>query len=145
MSGVVDNFQLHMILMDIFPHAGLLKRKRITKEVADLAKGIGPQNLEATVTGAWNLYDWRAVQAKLQLPEESQFDGVAYWIWNEGTPADIPTLNGRRVILLGPPTYKRQWGAVRTFERLPAEIVIERALNRNEVKEWLEQMKSTDR
>jgi hypothetical protein len=145
MSGVVDNFQLHMILMDIFPHAGLFKRKRITKEVADLAKGIGPQNLEATVTGSWNLYDWRAVQTNLQLPEESQLDGVAFWIWNEGTPADIPTLNGRRVILLGPPTYKRQWGAVRTFERLPAEIVIERALNRNEVKEWLEQMKSTDR
>lgn len=145
MSGVVDNFQLHMLLMDVFPNASFFNRRRISKELAELARGIGPQSLEQTVTGAWNLYDWRAVQGNLQLPDATQLESVAYWIWNEGTPADIPTLNGRRVILLGPPTYQRQWGAVRTFERLPAEIVIERPLNRNEVKEWLEQMKSTDR
>lgn len=144
-SGVVDNFQLHMILMDIFPHAGFMKRRRISKDIANLAKGNGPQSLDQTVTGAWNLYDYRAVQANLQLPDEGALNGMEYWIWNEGCPADIPELNGRRAILLGPPTYQRQWGAVRMFERLPAEIVIERALNRNEVKEWLEQMKSTDR
>ena len=145
MSGVVDNFQLHMILMDVFPHAGFIKRRRISKDIANLAKGIGPQSLEQTVTGAWNLYDYRAIQTNLQLPDEGQLDGMEYWIWNEGCPADIPELNGRRAILLGPPTYQRQWGAVRMFERLPAEINIERALNRNEVKEWLEQMKSAER
>lgn len=144
MSGVVDNFQLHMILMDVFPHSGLLPRRRISKEIADVAKGIGPQNLDKTVTGAWNLYDWRAITSDLKLPKESQLDGMEYWIWNEGTPSDIPVMNGRRVILLGPAAYQRQWGAGRTFERLPAEIVIERSLNRNEVKEWLTQMKTAN-
>jgi hypothetical protein len=66
MSGVVDNFQLNMLLMDIFPRIN--SAPRISREAADIARGIGPQESDEVITGAWNLHDWRAIQAGYKLP-----------------------------------------------------------------------------
>ena len=48
--------------------------------------------------------------------------GSAYWIWNEGVPADIPTFEGTRVVLLGPPPYERSWNSVRRFPDLAVDL-----------------------
>ena len=138
-SGVVDNFQLHVLLMDVFPVSGMLKRRRVSRAVAEVVRGQGPQQIEESIKGAWNLYEWRAVQDGLELPDSSDYC-VECWIWNEGTPEDIPVLGGRRVILLGPPSYDRQWEAQRIFERLPADVVVEKVLTKDEVQQWLQQM-----
>lgn len=54
MSGIADNFQLHTLLMDAFPR-GRLRGRRIPARVAANARGEGPQALDDTVEGAWNL------------------------------------------------------------------------------------------
>jgi hypothetical protein len=140
MSGVVDNFQLNVLLMDAFPRSGILARRRVPKRVADIARGHGPQQTNDTVTGVWNLYTWKAIEPDLSLPDPKDQGGSSGWIWNEGSPEDIPVFEGRRVILLGPASYSRSWGCQRMFGKLPAALEIERALAKAEVTAWLQRM-----
>lgn len=139
-SGVVDNFQLNVLLMDGFPRAGAPSRRRVSKRVAEVARGIGPQQMDDTVTGAWNLYTWQALEADLKLPDPSDQTASDCWIWNEGVPEDIPVFEGRRVILLGPSSYARTWRSQRMFDKLPARLDIESELSRRDVNDWLHRM-----
>jgi hypothetical protein len=127
-SGIADNFQLHTLLMDEIPPAS-----RVSPAVAATARGDGPQALDDTVTGAWNLYTYAALRDGA-LPEATE--PGEHWIWNEGTPRDIPKVDGRRVVLLGPPAYARTWNAVRTFDPLRAELNA-RTLDDDETAAWL--------
>jgi hypothetical protein len=140
MSGVVDNFQLNVLLMDTFPRSGILARRRVPKRVADVACGLGPQQTDDTVTGVWNLYTWRAIESGLSLPDTSDYAGIACWVWNEGSPQDIPVFEGFRVILLGRASYSRSWGCQRMFDKLPASLEVERRLTKGEVTDWLQRM-----
>lgn len=139
-TGVVDNFQLNVLLMDGFPGKGA---RRVSKRVAEVARGIGPQQTDDNVTGAWNLYTWGAVKPGLKLADPGKDE--KYWIWNEGVPDDIPVFEGRRVILLGPPTYSRTWRSQRMFDKLPAKLECERVLSEAEVDDWLQRMLSAMR
>ncbi len=138
-SGVVDNFQLHTLLMESFPSTGVFAN-RVPRVVAEIARGVGPQETEDVVTGFWNLYNFRALQSNGQLPEAGDFSSSSQWIWNEGLPEDIPVLDGHRVVLLGPPSIERSWRAMRMFERLPANLKIERKLNSAEISSWQQKM-----
>jgi hypothetical protein len=138
--GVVDNFQLHTLLMETFPSTGVFAT-RVPRMFADVARGIGPQEIEdGVVTGFWNLYTYRALQSNGQLPESNDFSSSSHWVWNEGLPEDIPVLDGHRVVLLGPPSIERSWRAMRMFERLPADLKIERKLSAAEVSSWQQKM-----
>lgn len=139
-SGVVDNFQLNTLLMDTFPKKGLFSRKRISQQVADIVRGNGPQQSDHHVTGVWNLYNWGAIQPGLTLPSPTAYEESTYWIWNEGTPDDIHLFDGRRAILLGPPSYQGGWTAQRLFNKLAADLVCERELTGDEVGAWLDRM-----
>jgi hypothetical protein len=144
-SGVVDNFQLNVLLMDAFPKSGLFARRRVLERVADVARGKGPQQTDDTVTGVWNLYTWRAVDQDLKLPDAGDMSSSTHWVWNEGTPSDIPLFDTgdfgrRRVILLGPASYSRSWGSQRMFDSLPASLEIERQLSKEEVQALLARM-----
>lgn len=141
-SGVVDNFQLNVLLMDEFPKSGLLGRRRVPQEVADVARGNGPQQSDHTVISVWNLYTWGAIESGLTLPDPGDYGSSGHWIWNEGTPADIPVFDGRRVILLGPASYTRSWQSQRMFDGLPANLEIERKLIKDEIDDWLQRMVS---
>ena len=140
MSGVVENFQLNVLLMDVFPRAGLLARRRVPKRVADIARGLGPQQTDDTVTGVWNLCTWRAITPDLRLPDPSDYGASSGWIWNEGSPEDIPVFEGYRVILLGPASYSRSWRSQRMFDKLPATLEVERRLAKAEITDWLQRM-----
>jgi hypothetical protein len=137
-SGLADNFQLHTLLMESFPSSGIRAGTRVPRFVAEIARGVGPQQAEETVTGFWNLYNWQAVQANGELPPADDFTHSSVWIWNEGCPADIPQFEGQRVVLLGPPSLERSWNAMRIFESLPASLKIEKNLSSEEVRSWLQ-------
>ncbi|NUQ61738.1 MAG: hypothetical protein HUU20_04570 [Pirellulales bacterium] len=139
-SGIVDNFQLNTLLMDVFPRSGLFSRSRVSQRVADVARGRGPQQTEDIVTSVWNLYTWRAIQPDLTLPDPKDHASSAFWIWNEGSPEDIPLFEGRRAVLLGPPSYPRSWQSQRTFGGLSAEVICEQSLKKDEVRHWLQRM-----
>ena len=139
MSGIADNFQLNVLLMDVFPR-GLLSAPRVSASAAQVARGEGPQQTEEHLTGHWNLYGWTALTEKKTLPDPKDHGSQAHWVWNEGTPADIPSFEGTRVILLGPPSYERSWSSQRLFSRLPAELTVDRKLSRTEVDQWLDRV-----
>ena len=132
MSGIVENFQLNTLLMDEFPR----DKPRVSKEAAAVARGSGPQQIDETVTGVWNLYTYAALQPGGQLPDPTDRKYADTWIWNEGTPADIPVVDGHRVILLGPAQPARSWPAQRMFLKLPARLTAQ-LLDEDGLNEWL--------
>jgi hypothetical protein len=138
-SGVAENFQLQMLLMDLFPRR-LFSGRRLSKAAAAVAHGSGPQRIEEGITGAWNLYDWTAVGRDRALPDPGDMTATGSWIWGEGTPADIPVFEGHRVILLGPASYPRAFPVQRMFGVLQARMKTERRLSRTEIAGWLARM-----
>ncbi len=145
MSGIVDNFQLHTFLMDVFPRKRFLPRKNITRFVRSVIDGTGPQQTQEIVSGKWNMYTWKALRADLTLPDATSYDSSDDWIWGEGVPADIDIWQGYRVILLGPLSYQRTWRLQRMFDGLPARVDIEKTLSKEEVKQWLQKIATTNR
>ena len=132
MSGIVENFQLNVLLMDAFPG----DEQRVSAAAVTVARGEGPQQADEEVTGAWNLYTYSALQPGAALPDPSDHAFSETWIWNEGMPADIPALDEHRVILLGPAPYPRSWQAQRMFLKLPARLEAQ-VLDEDAVDEWL--------
>ena len=132
MSGIVENFQLTTLLMDEFPR----DEPRVSQAAVAVARGDGPQRIDETVTGVWNLFTYEALQPGAELPDPSDLTFRDTWIWNEGMPADIPAVDGHRVILLGPAPYGRTWQAQRMFLKLPARLTSE-LLDEDALQEWL--------
>lgn len=116
MSGIGDNFQLHTLLAGV-----LIGGKHVpgeapsAREIAVCRDTAG----QVPTTGAFNLVG---------------ADGS--WIFNEGNPADIPVVDGVRLIALDPPPYRRQWPAGRFFPGMPGDLVLERVLGAEEAADW---------
>ncbi|HEU4955135.1 MAG TPA: hypothetical protein VFT28_11195, partial [Gemmatimonadales bacterium] len=95
--GVGDNFQLHTLL-----GGGLVNRPDgVPGHDPDPSWISGFTDGEAgsePVIGWWNLTDAHGDP-----------------IWNEGVPADIPEVNGTRVVVLDPQSYQRSWSPGRRF------------------------------
>lgn len=139
-SGVVDNFQLNTLLMDAMPLPGFFSSRRVSKGAVKVYRGEGPQSSNDTVTGAWNLYTWKAIESGLSLPDAADSQNNAEWIWNEASPADIPQFEGYRTILLGPASYPRMWQAQRMFNLLKGDLVVDQELSKGEAQQWLQKM-----
>ncbi|MEU0596890.1 hypothetical protein ABZ484_01280 [Streptomyces sp. NPDC006393] len=112
MGGIGDNFQLHTLLADVLVGGGRIP-------------GRAPSAAEAAVCR----------DRPGQVPTTGSFDLVAptgEWIWNEGTPSDIPVVDGVRLLVLDPPSYQRSWPAGRFFPHMTGGLVLERVLDREE-------------
>ncbi|MFC9896890.1 hypothetical protein ACFVMC_24665 [Nocardia sp. NPDC127579] len=116
MSGMGDNFQLHTLLADALIGGGHLP-------------GEAPQP-EAVAA---------CIDAEGMVPSYGAFNFVSpdgSWIWNEGTPWDIPVIDGVRLLVLDPEPYRRTWPAGRFFPYMPGELVFERTLSEQEAAAW---------
>ncbi len=133
--GISDNFQLHVLLLDLF--ADELGLEPPPGEVVRTALGDGPQETAAVVSGAWDLLAWSAIGEDGALPDV--VDEV-HWVWNEQVPGDIPEFGGERVLLLGPASCERTWNNARTFEALGAEVSVVERLELGRVAERLARM-----
>jgi hypothetical protein len=131
MNGIADNFQLHMMLQKTFQE--LDGRPRIEPEVAATVSGEGEQVLDVTVHGSWDMRNYTVLRPDGSLPSDYE-SGV---IWNEGRPTDIEVFEGRRVIILAPPSYQRTWQAQRLFSKLKANIEVAKVLSVEEVRGWV--------
>jgi hypothetical protein len=138
MSGIVDNFQLNVLLMEAVPWTG---SRRVSRTAAATARGEGPQQTKETVEGVWDLYSYAALGCDGSLPEPAEDDDDVdeTLIWDEGMPAHIPLLDGHHVILLAPTAYERTWRAQRMFANLPASLEPE-VLDADAVAGWLERI-----
>lgn len=135
MSGIVENFQLNVLLMDEFPR----DEPRVSKAAVAVARGDGPQQIDEQVTGVWNLFTYEALTEDGALPDASDLAYAETWIWHEGMPAHIPALDGHRVILLAPAQSPRTWPAQRMFLKLPARLTAD-LLDPDAVAGWLERI-----
>ncbi len=112
MSGIGDNFQLHTLLADVLVGGGHVP-------------GHAPSAQEAAVCR----------DAPGQVPTTGSFNLVTpggEWVWNEGTPTDIPVVDGVRLLVLDPPPYQRGWPAGRFFPGMRGDVVLERVLGPEE-------------
>lgn len=116
MTGIGDTFQLHTLL------AGAL---------------IGGLHVPGDAPSAQELAVCR--DAPGQVPTTGAFNLVGAdggWIWNEGTPSDIPVVDGVRLLVLDPPPYQRSWPAGRFFPGMHGNLVLERVLGVGESAAW---------
>ncbi|GAB6010577.1 hypothetical protein [Viscerimonas tarda] len=142
MSGVVDNFQLQLLLMGM---PELNDKIAISADFLSVINGSGPQSSGQAIVGKWNMYTssllqkhgWKELIGNKKLVVDKAKDYSDSWIWGEGIPADIPVVNGYRVILLGLPSYQRSIQIQRTFKNLAAEVAIEKILSDEEIAAWI--------
>ncbi len=117
MSGIGDNFQLHTLLAGILIGGGHIPgRAPSPEEVAVCEDAPG----QAHTVGSFNLVT-----------------STGEWIWNEGTPSDIPRVDGIRLLVLDPPPYERSWPAGRFFPNMTGALVLDRVLDETETAYWL--------
>jgi hypothetical protein len=122
-DGVVDNFQLEVLLVDALATAGL-QGHRPDPRVVDVFAGRGPQRLEAHAEPQWDLVNW---------------DGSA--IAAEGRPADIRVLEGTSIVRLEPLAHARSFNVARLFGNLSARVRVVEPLPLLEVASWLAHLK----
>ncbi|MFG2044162.1 hypothetical protein [Dactylosporangium sp. NPDC048998] len=123
-GGIGDNFQLHTLLAaaligdDTAAHR-LPGRRPTETEIAAATDGeeLMPQG---GIQGNWNLVDARGE-----------------WIWNEGRPADIPHLDGVRVVVLDPEPYPRHWTSGRPYPLMAPQLRVDEVLPPAESAAWL--------
>ncbi|WP_445525500.1 hypothetical protein [Streptomyces cyslabdanicus] len=116
MHGIGDNFQLHTLLADVLVGGGHIP-------------GRVPSAQEAAVCR----------DAPGQVPTTGSFNLVTpggEWVWNEGTPSDIPLVDGGRLLVLDPPPYERSWPAGRFFPGMTGDLLLERVLDPAEAARW---------
>jgi hypothetical protein len=140
MTGISENFQFNVLLMDAFPKPGIFGRSRVSQSAAANARGDGPQETDEVVTGAWDMFAWTALQPDGSLPAAGQNEFMDHAIWNEGSPADIPVFETLRVVLLGPPSYARSWRAQRDFPRLRAGLNDVERLSKDVTVSWIDRL-----
>lgn len=116
-GGIGDNFQLHTLLA-----ATLLS---MTDD--RLLPGMPPPAAEVAAATDGPLRPDGGMQARFHL-----VDGEGHWIWNEGVPADIPVVDGARVVLLDPLAEARTWEAGRQFAQMVPTVRLVRVLDRDE-------------
>jgi hypothetical protein len=124
-GGIGDNFQLHTLLAATLigdPSAGLIAGERPHRSWIAAATG-GDMTPPVAIHGQFNLVA-----------------GNGEWIWNEGRPAGIPALSGRRVIVLDPPPYERTWNTGRPYPLMTPQIRLDRVLPAGESASWVSQI-----
>jgi hypothetical protein len=139
-GGIPDNTHFITLLMDTFVHQLVFGKALVSYDVAQCAKGIGPCEVSDEVHGAWNVYTFHAVNEMRRLPEPKDLTANKHWIWNDQTPAQIPVLHGHRIVLIGPPSYPRQWTFHRKFKHVAASIHVDFELNKLDLQMWLERI-----
>ncbi|MEW1611624.1 MULTISPECIES: hypothetical protein [unclassified Streptomyces] len=118
--GIGDNFQLHTLLADALVGGGHVQ-------------GYAPSSQEAAVCR----------ETPGQVDTEGSFDLTAPdggRLWNEGTPVDIPVVDGVRLLVLDEPSYRRSWFAGRFFPGMRGDVILERTLEPEETARWFAQV-----
>ncbi|SCE26791.1 hypothetical protein GA0115240_147046 [Streptomyces sp. DvalAA-14] len=120
-GGIGDNFQLHTLLAHVLIGGGHLPGTAPSAESVRLATDPEPARgrTEVVATGPFALV----------APDGEQ-------IWNEGLPDDIPVVEGRRLLVLDQPMYRRSWNADRFFPLLPGTAELTRVLSADEARTW---------
>ncbi len=137
-DSVPNNFALHTLLA-----AALAEPLGLTapaSAVLECVNGIGPGTCRIPSFGYWNLYSYKALPFAPELDQAPKME----WIWNEGTPADIPGFEGHKIIVAGENKIARSWNTQRIFEYLKPSVKLVRELNDEERADYLRRMNASN-
>lgn len=110
-SGIGDNFQLHTLLAGaLIGRPGGMRGDPPAPEIVACFLNADAPAERPVVSSPWNLTDAHGEP-----------------VYNEGVPADVPAVNGTRVLVLDPPSYLRTFPAGRRFPLMPASLTLEGA------------------
>lgn len=129
-SGIGDNFQLHT----------LLAASLIGEESHGMIPGQPPAPAEIAAASDGEVAPPDGIKGYFNL-----VDAYGAWIWNEGRPADIPRLEGTRVVVIDPPPYERAWNAGRAYPRMRPNVSVTEILPAAEAARWLSKVKQPSR
>ncbi|MFF8763751.1 hypothetical protein ACF07Q_04485 [Nocardiopsis dassonvillei] len=120
-EGIGDNAQLHTLLADalIGPRRQGLPGDPPDPRWVAAFRDSAPDPAAQTVRGWWNLV---------------AHDGT--WVWNEGLPAEIPTLEGEHLLVLDEQPYPRSWNAARRHPQVRGWLEVEAELPPEEAALW---------
>ncbi len=121
-SGIGDNFQLHT----------LLAANLIGDELRGMIPGQPPTPEEVAAASDGDPAPASGIKGNFNL-----VDAYGKWIWNEGRPADIPRLEGTRVVVIDPPPYERMWNAGRAYPLMHPTVIVDEILPVAEAARWL--------
>lgn len=138
MSGVNDNAQLQLLLMGM---SELNEIPLVNGVSLAVVNGTGPHVSPSVTEGKWNMYNYDIVKEEgwheIKIGPAKTLELESKWVSLQGAPSEISVHDGKRVLLLGRPTYKRQMRVQRTFKNLRADITVEKILSEEEVDSWL--------
>jgi hypothetical protein len=134
-DGVTSNFELHTLVASALIERGV-PGKRPSKKLVAFLEGRADTAGVDHVEGVWNYYDWRA--APYDLAAKTVPTDV--WVWNEGSPRDVPMFDGTRTLLIGPPSIQRTWSVTRSFS-LAAKVTVDAEVPRARVRSVIEAMR----
>jgi len=129
-SGIGDNFQLHT----------LLAASLTGEESRGMIPGQPPTPAEVAAASDGEITPPAGIRGNFNL-----VDAYGKWIWNEGRPADIPRLDGTRVVVIDPPPYERTWNAGRAYPLMRPSVTVDEILPEEEAARWLSMVKPSAR
>ncbi|URM98434.1 hypothetical protein LUW76_31075 [Actinomadura madurae] len=128
-GGIGDNFQLHVLLAGaLIGRPGGLAGERPDPEIVACFLNADVPPGRPIVSSPWNLVDAHGEP-----------------IWNEGVPADVPVVNGTRVVVVDPPSYERTFPAGRRFPLMPATLRVEGTHLPEDLAHWWPHIKPATR
>ncbi|MBE3000988.1 hypothetical protein IDM40_20150 [Nocardiopsis sp. HNM0947] len=124
-DGLGDNFQLHTLLADalVGKEGRRLPGTRPDPRWAAACLDGTADPLADVVTGEWDLVG-----------------GNGEWVGNDAVPADIPVVDGERVLVLEPQSLSHSWRAGRRHPRIPGSLEVVDELTADEATAWWSRM-----
>jgi hypothetical protein len=141
-TGIASNHQLQVLLEDQIigdPNNGFVTG---TRQPPEIVKLFIDQNStrKQSIQENFQLFNWSALQDDGTLPEglgmTLKFQNE--FIWGEGIPLDIESIENLRIILLGNTSIRRSLGANRLFLGMDANLELIEILNPDQVNKWID-------
>ncbi len=88
----------------------------------------------------WTYCTHRALRGDGTLAGLNASKDENVWIWGEAKPAEIPSLCGERIVLLGAPEFPRSWDLAffaPLHSALRSSVVVEETLRDEEYRAWI--------
>jgi hypothetical protein len=136
-DGVTRNSELHPLLADVLLPLGIPGTGN-PPAFAEFLRGRVDDPGTRSVTGSWNLYQYTAAGFDLSQPWQAP---RSTWVWGEGAPRDVPELDGVPTLLIGPPSYQRDWNPDRIFWALGADVTVVEEFHADRVRSLLARAK----
>jgi hypothetical protein len=145
LEAVNNNFHLFTLLQAALTLGEHLPGDPPEPELLGLATGEAPQPTVRVDHALWHFYSWRGLQPDGTLAATD----FRTWLAGDASPADIPQLDGTRIVVIGPTVLgRRSWSSnefacIHDALRSRAELV--EGLSDGEVGKWAERIKRAKR